>query len=150
MSDALEFNSSDPIEVPVKIGSDDYVLVEASGEAATKYRDAQIACTVLGPNGKVKGMKGIAELEPMLVSMCLHKVVNGVREPKTVPAERIKSWPARIQKGLFKKAKDISELTEAPDEELLLSQIKDALEENPELLPKIEAELQEFKDRLGE
>jgi hypothetical protein len=100
-----------PVEVDVTIGGRPYVLQEASGDAACKYRNALMNCTKLGPNGKAQSMHNAADVEPLLISMCLFRVnpekPDGQHPP--VPLKIIRSWPNRIQKGLFNRIKAISD-----------------------------------------
>jgi hypothetical protein len=108
----LNFSNIEPIELPVTVGSQEYTLREASGGAACRYRNALIECTRLGPEGKPTHLKGIASIEPLLVSLCLFDSNN-----KRVPVQVIEGWPARVQKALFNKAQEISELNEDDTEE---------------------------------
>ncbi len=108
----LKFDLS-VIEIPVNIENKKYILREASGAAACSYRNAMIECTQLGPDGKPTKLKGIANVEPLLVSLCLFDDKN-----KRVPVATIQSWPSRIQKTLFDKAKEISELGEEEEEDI--------------------------------
>lgn len=103
----LHFESLDLIRVPVTIGDKHYVLQEASGEATAKYRNALLESTKLGPDGKAVSVKGLADVEMLLISLCLE---DG--QGKQVPVSVLKTWPNRILKTLFDKAKEISELTE--------------------------------------
>ena len=108
----LVFDDLEPVEVSVSIGGNPYILREASGGAACQYRNALIECTKLGPGGIPTALKGIASVEPLLVSLCLFDDKN-----KRVPVAAIEKWPARIQKALFERAKIISELGEDEEEE---------------------------------
>lgn len=92
-------------EVPVTINKEAYVLVEASEDSACKYRNASMK-TMTFTDGKVTGMVGGADLEPLLVHLCLFQ------GDKAVPLHKIRSWPARVVKALFEKAKEISDLNE--------------------------------------
>lgn len=100
--------------VPVKLidpetnKADNYELREATGADATKFRDFIVQRTKLGPNGKPQSMGAIAGSEPMLVSMCLFYGDTN----KNVPENVVRKWPARIQKELFQRAKEISGLKE--------------------------------------
>lgn len=125
-------------KVQVQIGGVDYWLEEASGEAAVKYRNAVMGCTQLGNDGKPSRIIGLGETEPMLVSLCLYKLVKIGNEEKKqyVSVQTIKGWPAKIQKGLFKRIMDISDLREE--------------EETEEALERTIKESQEKLDRLKE
>ncbi len=104
--EVLKFDLT-PIEIPVEVGQFKYTLKEATGEAVGKYRDAILDCTKLGPDGKPVSVKGLSGVEPLLVSMCLMDEEN-----KSVRPSVIQAWPNKIQKALFEKIKEISELDE--------------------------------------
>jgi hypothetical protein len=55
---------------------------------------------------------GLANVEPLLVSLCLFRE-NGA----PVLLATVRSWPARVVKSLFEKAKEISDLGEERKEE---------------------------------
>ena len=57
---------------------------------------------------------GLAEAEPLLVSLCLRqKLDDGVTRPVTL--DIVLSWPNRVIKPLFEKCKEISDLGEGPE-----------------------------------
>lgn len=103
----LDLGDLTPIEVPVLLGGKRFVLREASGEAGCKYRNAMLNCTQLGPDGRPASIRGLADVEPLLVSLCLFD-----EQGKAVLLGTIRGWPARIQKALFEQAKFISGLQE--------------------------------------
>lgn len=110
-----------PVEIPVKIGGKNYILREADGAAAVQYRNAMLSCTQIGTDGKPSSVKGMAGTEPLLVSLCL--LTNEPSETRrAVMIDEVKAWPYRIQKGLYDKAKEISELEEEDTEESLLKE----------------------------
>ncbi len=111
MSDSLVFDTVEPIEVPVSIGKHKYVLREASGAAACKWRNAQLKASKI-VDGKVSGLEGMPDTEPLLISYCLFCVDSTGAVTQTVPLEIIRGWPYRIQRGLFAKLKEISALEE--------------------------------------
>ena len=113
----LDFGDIQPVEVPVNVGEKHYVLKEASGAAAVSYRNAMLRCTTLGADGRATKVDGMAETEPYLVSLCLFTTDNPSRP---VHINVIKSWPSRVQRRLFEKAKEISDLDEGPTERELL------------------------------
>lgn len=115
-----EFDYSDydeaKTEVPVKFKSKHYVLREASGKAARIYRNASLACIVLGPEGKPATIRNLANVEPLLVSLCLWEKPNPeAAAVKPVTQDFVETMPSRLQKGLFAKIKEISDLDEEPD-----------------------------------
>lgn len=115
MSESMVFDDLTLRQVTVKIAGVEYSLKEASGKSAGIYRNFCMSCLNTGPNGSTSGIKNLADAEPLLVSMCLFDA-----QDKPVPQQVIGKWPSRIQKALFKKAKEISELTETPEEKQLL------------------------------
>lgn len=104
-SDDFTFSTKEEV-FPVNIDGEDYELREASGNAACQYRDLIIGNLTLGDSGKPQKISHIASAEPLLVSLCLFKV----GEKEHVPQSKVASWPARIQKKLFKKVKEMSDL----------------------------------------
>lgn len=106
MTDAMVFEDVAPLTVPVTIGKDEYVLKEASGDAACRWRNAQLRAARM-VEGKITGVGDIADTEPLLVSLCLF-----TREGKPVPLATVRAWPNRVQKALFERAKAISHLNE--------------------------------------
>ncbi len=117
MKDELNFDDLTLIELPVSVKGVKYVLREASGDAAVRYRNKLLDGTTLGPEGNVVKVIGMANVEPFLVSLCLFD-----EKGRPVKCELIRSWPARIQKALFEKVKEISELDEEQDLDTLIKQ----------------------------
>lgn len=115
----LVFDSTNLIELPVRVGSTKYVLREASGDAACKFQNARVSRYIYNDDGKLKGLRDMADLEPFLVSLCLFM------EDKATPISEvtIRSWPQRIQSKLFDKAKAISGLDETDDLAALQKQL---------------------------
>ena len=103
----LNFESIEPIEVPVTIAGKTYTLVEAVGEAVEVWRDAQISGTEFNAEGKPVRVSGLSGLNMLLLSRCL---LDPERKP--VPLAVIKRWPNRIIEPLAEKVKEISELVE--------------------------------------
>ena len=107
-----------PQTEPVKLSGKDYSLREASGDAATKFANARLNCIKLGPDGKPQTVRGIADVEPLLVSLCLFDETG-----KNVPEATVRSWPARVQKVLFERAKEMSHLDDLETEAAIVAQI---------------------------
>lgn len=116
--DEMIFNDLTPIEIPVQIANEKYVLCEASGEAAAKYRNHAMSCTIFNVDGKPAGMKGLGDIQAVLVSLCLFKCVGtgSVTSLERVSLAFVNKLPERIVKPLFERAKAISELREDSDE----------------------------------
>jgi hypothetical protein len=111
----LAFDDVDlaPREVEVTIRSEKYVIRELSLGQAITYRNASVACAKMR-DGKVIGMEGIADLESLLLSLCLWKVgeKNGERILMKVTRGFIEELPGRVASQLHAQAKEISELNE--------------------------------------
>lgn len=110
---------------PFKLGNHNYVLREATGTAATQFRNKIMSCSVLGPDGKVVKVQGLADVEPFLVSLCLFKVTtdkegNQIKVP--LKENDVKTLPDRIVKKMFKQARDMSELEDDETMESLVAQ----------------------------
>lgn len=105
---AMIFGDLTPIEVTVQIGSIRYTLREATSEAAARYRNHVMASTTFGSDGKPTGVRGLGDLQPLLVHLCLF--IEGT--DNHVPLDMVKGWPERIVKPIFERAKEISELSE--------------------------------------
>lgn len=106
----IDFSGIIVTEVSVEIGKDKFILREANGDVAVKFRNARLACYVYTDQGILKGIEGMANLEPMLVAGCLFKVTPSGERPVT--EDEVRALPARVQKKLFARAKAISDLTE--------------------------------------
>jgi hypothetical protein len=147
--DDLNFDTLTPVELPVMVQGKSYILKEASGKAATIYRNALLASMTLGPDGKPTSLRGMASVEPLLVSHCLYTTKsdgNGeLKADKLVTQATIESWPSRIQKTLFAKIKEVSMLQEEASERELLGK---ALSSPVSPLPL--SDLKEFVDTLGD
>lgn len=124
MSENLDFDSLQPIELEVKIKGRVYALREASEGVAVDHRNAILASTTF-VNGKASSVRNLATVEPQFVSGCLFDD-NG----KKVPVQIITTWPAKIVKKIYAEAKRISGLNEQPMERSLLEKAL-ALEGSP-------------------
>lgn len=83
-------------EVPVALGEANYVLREASEDAAVTYRNASMSKAKVA-DGKVIGVAGIADVEPLLVGLCLF--ASGSDTP--VGEEFVRRLPSRVVKPLY-------------------------------------------------
>lgn len=123
----IRFDDITPIEVEVFVGKEKYILRETSGAARVIYDNARLACYEY-QEGKLVKVHDIANIEVLLVSLCLF-MSDGVTP---VPEVTIKMWPGRVYKALYEKAREISGMSETPEN----------LEEQIKLLQK---QLSEFK-----
>jgi hypothetical protein len=106
MYESFDFSSLTIQEIPV-VGpkGEQYTLREANGKAATDHRNAVMASTQFGPDGKVTGIKDLASVEAKFVAACLWDTQS--RNPSV---QLVQSWPARVQKQLYEKAKELSNM----------------------------------------
>lgn len=109
----INFDSLAPQSFPVTLEGRTYTLWEASADAGVKYRDG-IAKRVRIKDGKPSGLEGHADLEAPLIAACL-KDPDG----KLVPEATIKAWPHRVQRAIFNKLKEMSQLEEDPSKNSL-------------------------------
>lgn len=130
----IDFSDLTPIEIPVKIGSKSYVLREASGDVACRYRNKLLQSTRFS-DGKPSSIEGMADAEPLLISLCLWEKYDdkGATKERPVLLQEVRSWPSKIQKKLFDTAKRISELDEEETEESLLKIMRDTQKKLNEL-----------------
>ncbi|MCK9568739.1 hypothetical protein M0R72_07350 [Candidatus Pacearchaeota archaeon] len=119
MSEELNFDDLTTIVIPVKYQGKSYTLREADEAAACQYEGAKSECLKLA-NGEFSGVdhKSMAATEPLLVSLCLFDEASN-----NVPVEVVRSWPSRMVKKLFEKAKEISEI-DVQDEETVVKQVE--------------------------
>ena len=125
MSEELKFSlERQEILVSIEGGGEvkTYTRKEADGNAAIQYRNRIMEAIRPSAEGQPTAYKGFAEVEPMLVSLCLF---NG--DGQTVPLSTIKSWPSRIQKALFNKIKAISDLDESGESETVKNEQSDTM-----------------------
>ena len=113
MSDNHEFDFDQQLvttEIPVRYQGKDYTLREPSEDSAAKYRSFQLRnARMVG--GKLNAdITKIAESQAFLLSMCLY---NG--DGHAVSIGIIRSWPARIIKPLFEKAREMGSLIEGEE-----------------------------------
>lgn len=106
-AETIDLGDISLIEVPYRIGGNDYVLKEADGEATCAYRNAVFKATELGPDGTPVRIRNMADVEPLLVSLCLFN-----EDGRRIDQNFIRKWPNRIQKALYDKVKEISQLDE--------------------------------------
>ncbi len=103
--DEMTFDSLDRIVVPVKIGNRNFKLYDASEDAAVKFQNIA-SRAVKFTAGEMSGIEGVANVEPLLVSMCLWEVKDGQELP--IAEGEIRKWPSRVVKPLFDRVKKIS------------------------------------------
>lgn len=122
MSDSFDFDGITPVSIPVRVGGKRYILREATGDVAVRYRNACLKAMKLGADGKPVAMENMADVEPYLVHLTLFAVAENGGESQ-VPLATVRGWPARVVKALFNKAKEIGSLDEADTKEQLQARI---------------------------
>lgn len=130
MSESLNFDSAEPVSIPVTIAGEKYLLREASESVATEYRNAQLMAMQVNESAegnKIARVGRVIDTESMLVSKCLFKIeeLDGKETEKPVPLQQVKNWPHRISHKLFKTAEQISNLGKEETREELIKQKKD-------------------------
>jgi hypothetical protein len=112
------FEDLEPISIHVTLGKKKYLLREATEGVAVTWRNAMLKATKIGDKGRPTMMDGIADAEPLLVSLCLFE--EGPMEgefKRNVPVGVIRGWKASIVKKLHEKIKEISDLYETDNKE---------------------------------
>ena len=107
----FDFSALIPVVIPVRYGERDFVLKEADGEAAATYRNAAMKAARF-VDGKVTNIEGLADVEALLVSLCLFEVKPDGSHGR-LALGFVKSLPARMLKKLYEKAMEISDLNES-------------------------------------
>ena len=115
----LDFTAEDfqrviPVKIPTHDNkSVDYELRILTGGDATTYDNARTNSIMFDSEGKTTGLSNIAELGPLLVSLCLH-TSDGTK----VNVTQVKEFPAPIVDKLFEAAKALNGIdTEVEDQE---------------------------------
>jgi hypothetical protein len=111
----LDFSDLEPYVLPFEVEGKKYELREPTSNARRKYNNERMN-RVLYENGAVSGMRDIADLEPMLVSLCCFDVDTNKPVPETV----IGNWSGRMVKRLFEAAKTISLINDESNTDLSL------------------------------
>lgn len=141
---AFDFGDLTPREDTFTLYGKEYVLREASADAACKYRNAIIRGAKFS-DGKISGADGLADAEPLLVSLCLFEKTD--KGDRAVPINVVRGWPNRVQKPLFDRIKEISELVEEDDEKDLYKR-RDDIQKRIDELEKAKRENTTQEDQL--
>jgi hypothetical protein len=96
-----------------------FILRECKEGDAVRYRNEQMRAAKMH-EGKLVSLDGVANVEPLLVSMCLFELEEQedrttqeiVTTERPVTIAEIREMPPRFVKQLFEKAREISELGE--------------------------------------
>lgn len=135
---ALDFNDLQVREEEVPYKGTLYILREADEEAAKLYRSSLLRGAKM-VDKSVQGLEGTAEASAVLVSQCLFRADPNTGKilllpgPEGLPDKRhlvslktVLSWPQRVIKAVFERAKEISELDEKKDKAALIKQRDEA------------------------
>jgi hypothetical protein len=133
-SKSINFGNLTRIEVNIEnLEGKNYVLREATGAAAAQYKNDVLKKSKFGPDGKPQAFDGVADVEPLLVSLCLFELKSdGTAMDSPVPVNVIKRWPARVVAQLFSEAKRISGM------------------EDDDTLPGLEKQLEDLQQKIQE
>lgn len=132
----LNFDDLAPKEIPASIGGKKYILRQASEGAAVAYRNAALKAAKM-VDGKIVGMDGVANAEPLLVSMCIHPLDHNTGKPRLLPSgdpaptplATVMSWLPHVVTKLFATIKEISPgLEEKEDQKTLEKRFEDTCE----------------------
>lgn len=101
--------TEDFIEIPVKVGTKDYVLCEANEEVAKQFANKR--ADAIRQVGDVRRLVGVGELQSFLLSKCLFELGP---DDKRIPVSQstMLRWRSDVVKQLFERAKAISGLNE--------------------------------------
>lgn len=108
---------------PVKIDGNQYELREADADVAKAYRNAMFGSTKMSGDGKVESIVGMADIEPLLVSLSLFD-----SEGNAVTLETIGKWPSKIVKPMYEWVKHVSDLSESEESEKVKNEQSDGMD----------------------
>ena len=106
----LDFTSTDytttiPVKIPIGGEVHEYTMVLLSGAGSTVYENYRTNAIKFDKEGKPSGFENLAEMAPLLVSLCLTRP-----DGQVVTVEEVKTFPAKVLKALHETAKDINDL----------------------------------------
>ena len=128
----IDFSELRIFNVPVTIGTEKYILNEATGEVYAKYRNASVKSARLSDKGKVVGIGDVADADYVLLAACMERVTDSGNVAMTIA--EVKAWPSRVSIKLIDRIKAISGIDDEEDTvESLEEQIKDLQEKLAEM-----------------
>jgi hypothetical protein len=143
---SLDFPDLKPVEVSVTVGRVTYVLREASYAVKKQYRNAQMRAVRM-VDGKMTGLDGAMEADPLLLAGCLFETDNeGKATNRTVDVRLLHSWPARVVEPLVAEAKRLSNIDQDETREAL----EKRLEETKKALAKLDEKNGKAEDNPGD
>lgn len=126
--DKLDYDSLEPIEIPVFYKKKTYILREVSEGGYGDYQNAIFKSFRVNEAGRPIPGEGMSESDTLLVSKCLYQAdeqghlrvsANGDPDPRwLVGLAVLKSWPRRVVKDLYQQVRTISGMDErrSPEE----------------------------------
>ena len=130
-----DFDDLSPQDYHFSFKKNRYVLREPSEAAAVAYTKGRMVGVEMVHNQDdevrtLRSMQAVADVEPLLVSMCLF-----TEGGDPVSLATVKQWPSRVVRPLFEKAKEMGQLDDDPkaDMESLQKQV-DKLQKRMEKL----------------
>ena len=130
MSDDFDFKDLTPVTKKVtNLGGRDYVLHEASTDAATRYKNKQFESANY-EDGKLRRIEGRADADPLLLSCCI-TYDSGDEKGQLVPLKVVRQWPERVTKGMIQWVKEHSDLDDTEDPLKVALQEATAREDSP-------------------
>lgn len=130
---SLDYEDLPPVTIPVNYRGKKYILHQADEGMACTFRNAQARAARM-TDGKVTGVDGIADVEPLLVSLCLKEVYKDDGSTRAVPVSTIKSWDPKVVSDLFDWAKKISHLDGKDTVESIDAQIEKLQKQREKLI----------------
>lgn len=109
----LELDTLEPAETRFQLGPKTYLLKEASGGAAIRWRNIITGSTKFNGTGDLSGLGDIAEAEAQLVCDCIREVREGEKQ-FPVSLQEVKGFKATNLKRMYKWLMDVSDLKEKP------------------------------------
>jgi hypothetical protein len=116
MSEINEFDFKDitPATKDVKnLGGRNYLLNEASTDAASRYRNIHFSGARY-EDGKLSKVEGIANADAVLLSCCI-TYSDGAEKGQLVPIAIVNKWPERVTKPMVQWVKDNSDIDTGED-----------------------------------
>ena len=90
----------------------------------------------LGEGGKPQGIRGLADADSLLLSLCIYRLIKDETEEKRIPIPHttILTWPRKVVKALSDKVKKMSDM-DVDDETKTLEERLAVLEERAKNVP---------------
>ena len=109
----LDFTTNDyttriPVKIPVGGAVKEYSLILLTGAGSTTYENYRTNAIKFDKDGQPSGFENLAELAPLLVSLCL---VNDTDGPVSV--SEVKTFPAKVLEKLHVTTKEINGLNKS-------------------------------------